>query len=160
MENIKPGTVLINRRAWHGANDEWCMCDVVLNQLEELLSDMKQDVGRLPATLARIPPVTQRLQMSERGILGRLINPGQSPVTPGPGAAATPVAFSTTQPSTIATPPTSYVAPPMPAFPAGFSVSAASAGLPVSKPSTPVQPPVTYSHGLLLRFSLCIIYLL
>ncbi|KAG8184140.1 hypothetical protein JTE90_010186 [Oedothorax gibbosus] len=44
----------------------------VLNQLEELLSDMKSDVSRLPATLARIPPVAQRLQMSERGILSRL----------------------------------------------------------------------------------------
>ncbi|XP_064642044.1 chromodomain-helicase-DNA-binding protein 4-like isoform X3 [Lineus longissimus] len=60
----------------------------VLNQLEELLSDMKQDVSRLPATLARIPPVTQRLQMSERNILNRLVNPGQAgapnapPVTP------------------------------------------------------------------------------
>ncbi len=49
----------------------------VLNQLEELLSDMKQDVSRLPATLARVPPVTQRLQMSERNILSRLVNPGQ-----------------------------------------------------------------------------------
>lgn len=38
----------------------------VLNQLEELLSDMKSDVSRLPATLARLPPVTQRLGMSER----------------------------------------------------------------------------------------------
>lgn len=44
----------------------------VLNQLEELLSDMKSDVSRLPATLARIPPVAQRLQMSERSILSRL----------------------------------------------------------------------------------------
>ena len=44
---------------------------------------MKQDVTRLPATLARIPPVTQRLQMSERQILSRLVNPGQSgPATP------------------------------------------------------------------------------
>ena len=32
----------------------------VLNQLEELLSDMKSDVSRLPASLARIPPVAQR----------------------------------------------------------------------------------------------------
>merc|ERR1712223_1555532 len=40
----------------------------VLNQLEELLSDMKSDVSRLPASLARIPPVAQRLQMSERSI--------------------------------------------------------------------------------------------
>jgi hypothetical protein len=35
----------------------------VLNQLEELLSDMKSDVSRLPASLARIPPVAQRLQV-------------------------------------------------------------------------------------------------
>merc|ERR1711902_233845 len=34
----------------------------VLNQLEELLSDMKSDVSRLPASLARIPPVAQGLQ--------------------------------------------------------------------------------------------------
>ena len=35
----------------------------MLNQLEELLSDMKSDVSRLPASLARIPPVAQRLQV-------------------------------------------------------------------------------------------------
>ena len=46
-----------------------------MNQLEELLSDMKQDVSRLPSTLARVAPVTQRLSMSERSILGRLVNP-------------------------------------------------------------------------------------
>jgi chromodomain-helicase-DNA-binding protein 4 len=65
----------------------------VLNQLEELLSDMKQDVSRLPATLARIPPVTQRLVMSERNILGRLVNPGSAsggPGTPGGSAASSP----------------------------------------------------------------------
>lgn len=44
----------------------------VLNQLEELLSDMKSDVSRLPATLARLPPVVERLGMSERSILSRL----------------------------------------------------------------------------------------
>ncbi|WAR14920.1 CHD3-like protein [Mya arenaria] len=62
------------------------ICPRILNQLEELLSDMKQDVSRLPATLARVPPVTQRLQMSERSILGRLVNPGQAPVTAAPAA--------------------------------------------------------------------------
>merc|ERR1712130_1070650 len=45
----------------------------VLNQLEELLSDMKSDVSRLPASLSRIPPVAQRLQMSERSILSLLV---------------------------------------------------------------------------------------
>lgn len=58
----------------------------VLNQLEELLSDMKQDVSRLPATLARIPPVSQRLAMSERSILSRLVNPGTQ-VSSAPGGA-------------------------------------------------------------------------
>jgi chromodomain-helicase-DNA-binding protein 4 len=40
---------------------------------------MKSDVSRLPATLARIPPVAQRLQMSERSILSRLASPGGVP---------------------------------------------------------------------------------
>lgn len=39
----------------------------VLNQLEELLSDMKSDASRLPTALVRVPSVSQRLQMSERG---------------------------------------------------------------------------------------------
>ncbi|XP_029435334.1 chromodomain-helicase-DNA-binding protein 4 isoform X5 [Rhinatrema bivittatum] len=51
----------------------------VLKQLEELLSDMKADVTRLPATIARIPPVAVRLQMSERNILSRLANRGNEP---------------------------------------------------------------------------------
>lgn len=67
----------------------------VLNQLEELLSDMKQDVSRLPATLARVPPVSQRLQMSERSILGRLVNPGQA------GAAAAVVGTASNTPSPV-----------------------------------------------------------
>lgn len=48
----------------------------MLKQLEELLSDMKADVNRLPATIARIPPVAVRLQMSERNILSRLASRG------------------------------------------------------------------------------------
>lgn len=39
----------------------------VLNQLEELLTDMKSDASRLPNALVRIPSVSQRLQLSERG---------------------------------------------------------------------------------------------
>lgn len=52
------------------------VCFSVLKQLEELLSDMKADVTRLPATIARIPPVAVRLQMSERSILSRLASRG------------------------------------------------------------------------------------
>jgi hypothetical protein len=54
----------------------------VLNQLEELLSDMKSDVSKLPAALARVPPVAQRLQMSERSILSRLVT--SHPTSTGP----------------------------------------------------------------------------
>lgn len=72
----------------------------VLNQLEELLSDMKQDVSRLPATLARVPPVSQRLQMSERSILGRLVNPAQQAAAAAPSA-------STSSPQTNMAPSTS-----------------------------------------------------
>ncbi|XP_047988172.1 LOW QUALITY PROTEIN: chromodomain-helicase-DNA-binding protein Mi-2 homolog [Leguminivora glycinivorella] len=65
----------------------------VLNQLEELLSDMKSDVSRLPATLARIPPVAQRLQMSERSILSRLAATAGNPV-PAAQMAAFPTGFA------------------------------------------------------------------
>ncbi|XP_030636033.1 chromodomain-helicase-DNA-binding protein 3 [Chanos chanos] len=68
----------------------------VLNQLEELLSDMKADVTRLPATLSRVPPIAARLQMSERSILSRLANKGNETHTPPPippGPYATPQNF-------------------------------------------------------------------
>lgn len=59
----------------------------VLNQLETLLSEMKNDVIRLPTTLAKMPPVTHRLHMSERAVLTRLTTGGKidpSSVTVGP----------------------------------------------------------------------------
>ncbi|KAM8899428.1 chromodomain-helicase-DNA-binding protein 3 isoform 2-T2 [Spinachia spinachia] len=65
----------------------------VLNQLEELLSDMKADVTRLPTTLSRVPPIAGRLQMSERSILSRLASKGTETHTPPPipaGPYATP----------------------------------------------------------------------
>uniref|UniRef100_A0A8C7P467 Chromodomain helicase DNA binding protein 3 n=1 Tax=Oncorhynchus mykiss TaxID=8022 RepID=A0A8C7P467_ONCMY len=68
----------------------------VLNQLEELLSDMKADVTRLPATLSRVPPIAARLQMSERSILSRLASKGTDthpPPTIPPGPYATPQNF-------------------------------------------------------------------
>lgn len=58
-----------------------CPSSAVLNQLEELLSDMKADVTRLPSMLSRIPPVAARLQMSERSILSRLTNRAGDPTT-------------------------------------------------------------------------------
>ncbi|KAK6292044.1 hypothetical protein J4Q44_G00378290 [Coregonus suidteri] len=68
----------------------------VLNQLEELLSDMKADVTRLPATLSRVPPIAARLQMSERSILSRLASKGTDthpPPSIPPGPYATPQNF-------------------------------------------------------------------
>uniref|UniRef100_A0A5S6QHK0 Chromodomain-helicase-DNA-binding protein 3 n=1 Tax=Trichuris muris TaxID=70415 RepID=A0A5S6QHK0_TRIMR len=69
----------------------------VLNQLEELLNDMKSDVSRLPATLARLAPVSSRLGLSERSILSRLAlkdnddaAPNSSCLIPPPGAFITP----------------------------------------------------------------------
>merc|ERR1712226_1328143 len=53
----------------------------VLNQLETLLSDMKNDVTRLPTALAKVPPVTHRLNMSERAVLTRLATGGHLPVS-------------------------------------------------------------------------------
>lgn len=71
----------------------------VLNQLEELLSDMKADVTRLPATLSRIPPIAARLQMSERSILSRLASKGTephpTPVTSFPSNSILPVGLHT-----------------------------------------------------------------
>lgn len=66
----------------------------MLNQLEELLSDMKSDVSRLPATLARIPPVAQRLQMSERSILSRLAATTSSATVPTGGTQTSKRRFS------------------------------------------------------------------
>lgn len=44
----------------------------VLTQLEELLNDMKHELNRLPLALVRVPPVSDRLHMTEREILNRL----------------------------------------------------------------------------------------
>jgi hypothetical protein len=46
----------------------------VLTQLEDLLNDMKQEVNRLPVSLTRVAPITERLKMQERDILTRLAN--------------------------------------------------------------------------------------
>ncbi|XP_048729194.2 chromodomain-helicase-DNA-binding protein 5-like isoform X3 [Ostrea edulis] len=89
----------------------------VLNQLEELLSDMKQDVSRLPATLARIPSVSQRLAMSERSILSRLVNPGQTPAQ-----SSAPVTTATAS-SSHASPATTAAFLTQTGLPAGYTAS-------------------------------------
>lgn len=47
----------------------------VLEQVESLLSEMKNDVIRLPTVLARVQPVANRLGMTERTLLERLRAP-------------------------------------------------------------------------------------
>ncbi|CAG2163515.1 unnamed protein product, partial [Oppiella nova] len=37
-----------------------------VNHYEELMTDMKSDCGRIPQTVQRIPPIAQRLQISQR----------------------------------------------------------------------------------------------
>lgn len=108
-------------------NSRYSFIVTVLNQLEELLSDMKQDVSRLPATLARIPSVSQRLAMSERSILSRLVNPGQAAAsqstTPATTASATSSSSSShTLPSTTA----AFLA--QAGLPAGYSAANFPAG--------------------------------
>ncbi|XP_078526362.1 chromodomain-helicase-DNA-binding protein 3 isoform X4 [Lissotriton helveticus] len=95
----------------------------VLNQLEELLSDMKADVTRLPATLSRIPPIAARLQMSERSILSRLASKGNemqtAPAFP-PGPYTTPPifggSFSSAPPGAMPTSGTNYSQMPVGSF--------------------------------------------
>jgi len=64
--------------------------------LEELLSDMKQEINKLPATLARLPPVSQRLNMSERNILSRLQNGQSQQSSTSPPATTTTTTAATT----------------------------------------------------------------
>ena len=44
----------------------------VLNQMEDLLNDMKQEINRIPIGLARQPAITERLKIQERDLLNRL----------------------------------------------------------------------------------------
>ncbi|XP_068785462.1 chromodomain-helicase-DNA-binding protein 3 isoform X2 [Struthio camelus] len=105
----------------------------VLNQLEELLSDMKADVTRLPATLSRIPPIAARLQMSERSILSRLASKGTEshpPPTFPPGPYATPQSYG----GTFGTPPAGALPPGGANYsqmPPGSFITAAANGPPV-----------------------------
>uniref|UniRef100_A0AC34GCA4 CHD C-terminal 2 domain-containing protein n=1 Tax=Panagrolaimus sp. ES5 TaxID=591445 RepID=A0AC34GCA4_9BILA len=87
--------VVLHKEAANGTRGANVVLHKVLTQLEELLNEMKGDVSRLPATLTRLPTVTERLQMTERQILNRLTTKdpeaaaGLSPLPP-PGPFVTP----------------------------------------------------------------------
>uniref|UniRef100_A0A8C7SDR0 Chromodomain helicase DNA binding protein 3 n=1 Tax=Oncorhynchus mykiss TaxID=8022 RepID=A0A8C7SDR0_ONCMY len=121
----------------------------VLNQLEELLSDMKADVTRLPATLSRVPPIAARLQMSERSILSRLASKGtdtHTPPTIPPGPYATPQNFG----------PTFTPVPPgiLPMGGANYSQMPPGSFLILCVTQAFVSPGLSFCHG--LRIHTCI----
>ncbi|CAD6191489.1 unnamed protein product [Caenorhabditis auriculariae] len=96
LENIADAHLNIAKESQAGNRNANAVLHKVLGQLEELLSDMKADVSRLPATLNQLRPVTQRLNMTERQILSRLTTKdpealaGRSPIPP-PGPFITPL---------------------------------------------------------------------
>ncbi|VDN35868.1 unnamed protein product [Gongylonema pulchrum] len=95
IESLAESHQHLSKESSQGNKNATVVLHKVLNQLEELLSDMKADVSRLPATLARLRPVTERLGMTERAILSRLTTrdpeaaSGKSPLPP-PGPFVTP----------------------------------------------------------------------
>ncbi|CAD5232400.1 unnamed protein product [Bursaphelenchus xylophilus] len=84
------------KEAFAGNKNAAAVLHKVLSQLEDILNDMKADVSRLPASVAQLPSVAERLELSERTILNRLTTrdsqafAGKSPIPP-PGPFATPV---------------------------------------------------------------------
>ncbi|KAK0409561.1 hypothetical protein QR680_004620 [Steinernema hermaphroditum] len=94
VENLADSHLHLSTESMAGSKPAHAVLHSVFNQLEELLSDMKSDASRLPATLARLRPVTERLSMTERSILKRLttkdpeVTAAQSPLPP-PGPFAT-----------------------------------------------------------------------
>ncbi|EYC35781.1 hypothetical protein Y032_0985g3291 [Ancylostoma ceylanicum] len=95
IENVADSHANVAKDSAAGNRNANAVLHKVLNQLEELLSDMKADVSRLPATLSQLRPVTHRLAMTERQILSRLTSKdpdamaGKSPLPP-PGPFVTP----------------------------------------------------------------------
>lgn len=72
LEMIAESQQQLTKETASGNNQAKMALARVLNQLDDLLNDMKSDVTRLPSTISRIPSVASRLQMSERSILSRL----------------------------------------------------------------------------------------
>lgn len=130
---------------------------------------MKSDVNRLPSALVRMPPVTARLNMSERGILNRLTKRGEGPspnVTvsgglaqppPIPGVATVPIqpkvqplvlGGSTALPSlNIKARPLRFTTPPM-YYPSPVVNSPATITVRPPPPTTLLLPASTSTSGL------------
>ena len=88
LETIAESHQSLVKEAQNGTRGANQVLHKVLTQIEEILNEMKSDVARMPTTLAKLPAVTERLQMTERQILNRLTTKdpeataGQSPLPP------------------------------------------------------------------------------
>ena len=72
LETVAESQQQLTREVTSGNKPAKLVLSRVLNQLDDLLNDMKSDVSRIPSLISRIPSVASRLQMSERTILSRL----------------------------------------------------------------------------------------
>ncbi|XP_014665396.1 PREDICTED: chromodomain-helicase-DNA-binding protein 5-like [Priapulus caudatus] len=100
MQSLAESHQHLSKESLGGNKPANAVLQKVLNQLEDLLSDIKNDAQKLPATLAKVQPVTQRLHMSERNILSKLAT--QSPPPPAT-TTTTSAAATTTTGATAAT---------------------------------------------------------
>jgi len=73
LESLADSHQHLSKESLSGNKSANAVLHKVLLQLDELLSDMRQDAVKLPTTLTKITPVTNRLQLSERSILSRLL---------------------------------------------------------------------------------------
>lgn len=96
LENIAESQANIAKESAAGNRNANAVLHKCLVQLDEILSDMKADVSRLPATFTQLTSVTERLNMTERQILSRLTTKDEdakasrTPLPP-PGPFVTPV---------------------------------------------------------------------
>ncbi|CAI2355389.1 unnamed protein product [Caenorhabditis sp. 36 PRJEB53466] len=72
LENIAESQANTAKDSSAGNRNANAVLHKCLVQLDEILTDMKSDVSRLPATFTQLTPVTERLHMTERQILSRL----------------------------------------------------------------------------------------
>uniref|UniRef100_A0A0N4ZGI1 DNA helicase n=1 Tax=Parastrongyloides trichosuri TaxID=131310 RepID=A0A0N4ZGI1_PARTI len=85
----------LNDKAKAGDRNSKTLMTKVIGRLEDLLNDMKNDIARIPATVAKLSSVAERLHMTEREILSRLttkdenVGATKSPLPP-PGPFITP----------------------------------------------------------------------
>ncbi|CAL2045343.1 unnamed protein product [Caenorhabditis brenneri] len=96
LENIAESQANMAKESAAGNRNANAVLHKCLVQLDEILTDMKSDVSRLPATFTQLASVTERLNMTERQILSRLTTKDEDAKSnrtplPPPGPFVTPV---------------------------------------------------------------------